>query len=147
MRRSLFATFAAATLLVAGVATASEFTPAIIFDMGGKFDKSFNEAAYGGAERDVLIANVSGDRLVDWVGDFNRYVLPHTSFGAPTISRNLKPKLFEFLYDLSKADGADQTLGYSGDPRNGEPNGELGLVAKKDPDWENQMETPDDDKD
>jgi basic membrane protein A len=51
MRRSLFATFAAATLLVAGVATASEFTPAIIFDMGGKFDKSFNEAAYGGAER------------------------------------------------------------------------------------------------
>ena len=25
--------------------------PAVIFDMGGKFDKSFNEAAYNGAER------------------------------------------------------------------------------------------------
>src|SRR6267154_2072778 len=27
------------------------FTPGLIFDMGGKFDKSFNEAAYVGAER------------------------------------------------------------------------------------------------
>jgi basic membrane protein A len=35
----------------AGVAAAQDFTPAIIFDMGGKFDKSFNEAAYRGAER------------------------------------------------------------------------------------------------
>jgi basic membrane protein A len=25
--------------------------PAVVYDMGGKFDKSFNEAAYGGAER------------------------------------------------------------------------------------------------
>jgi basic membrane protein A and related proteins len=40
---------AAATLaLTAGVASAD---PAIIFDLGGKFDKSFNEAAYQGAER------------------------------------------------------------------------------------------------
>ena len=40
---------AAATLaLTAGVATAD---PAIIFDLGGKFDKSFNEAAFAGAQR------------------------------------------------------------------------------------------------
>jgi basic membrane protein A len=40
---------AAATLaLTAGVASAE---PAIIFDLGGKFDKSFNEAAFNGAER------------------------------------------------------------------------------------------------
>jgi basic membrane protein A len=32
-------------------ATAQEFAPAVVFDMGGKFDKSFNEAAYNGAER------------------------------------------------------------------------------------------------
>lgn len=39
----------AATLgLMAGVAAAE---PALIFDLGGKFDKSFNEAAYTGAER------------------------------------------------------------------------------------------------
>jgi basic membrane protein A len=30
---------------------AQEFAPAVVFDMGGKFDKSFNEAAYNGAER------------------------------------------------------------------------------------------------
>lgn len=30
---------------------AAQSQPAVIFDMGGKFDKSFNEAAYQGAER------------------------------------------------------------------------------------------------
>ena len=30
---------------------AAQAQPAVIFDMGGKFDKSFNEAAYQGAER------------------------------------------------------------------------------------------------
>ncbi|PTE15622.1 BMP family lipoprotein [Pseudogemmobacter blasticus] len=38
----------AALALMAGVATAE---PAVIFDLGGKFDKSFNEAAFGGAEK------------------------------------------------------------------------------------------------
>jgi len=31
-------------------AAAAQSQPAVIFDMGGKFDKSFNEAAYNGAE-------------------------------------------------------------------------------------------------
>src|SRR6185436_20356923 len=39
---------ALAALLAAGAAQAQ---PAVIYDMGGKFDKSFNEAAYNGAER------------------------------------------------------------------------------------------------
>lgn len=38
----------AVTALLAGTAFAD---PAMIYDMGGKFDKSFNEAAYNGAER------------------------------------------------------------------------------------------------
>jgi basic membrane protein A and related proteins len=50
MTRTLIATLAAATF-AASVASAQDFTPAVIFDMGGKFDKSFNEAAYNGAER------------------------------------------------------------------------------------------------
>ena len=45
----------ASALLIAGIAApataADEFSPGLIFDMGGKFDKSFNEAAYNGAER------------------------------------------------------------------------------------------------
>jgi basic membrane protein A len=32
-------------------ARAAEFRPAIVYDLGGKFDRSFNEAAYSGAER------------------------------------------------------------------------------------------------
>ncbi len=39
---------AAAMALSAGAAVAE---PALIFDLGGKFDKSFNEAAYNGAKR------------------------------------------------------------------------------------------------
>lgn len=38
----------AALALMAGTAAAD---PAILFDLGGKFDKSFNESAYNGAER------------------------------------------------------------------------------------------------
>ena len=42
---------AAAALVFAGQAFAGEVKPAVVYDMGGKFDKSFNEAAYAGAER------------------------------------------------------------------------------------------------
>ena len=38
----------AALALMSGIAAAD---PAIIYDLGGKFDKSFNEAAFNGAER------------------------------------------------------------------------------------------------
>jgi basic membrane protein A and related proteins len=41
-------TLLAALALAAGTAQAQ---PAVIFDMGGKFDKSFNQAGYDGAER------------------------------------------------------------------------------------------------
>ena len=40
---------AAATLVLTTGAALAE--PALIFDLGGKFDKSFNEAAFGGASR------------------------------------------------------------------------------------------------
>ncbi len=50
MMRSLLVALAA-SLFAAGTAVAADFTPAVIFDMGGKFDKSFNEAAYHGAEK------------------------------------------------------------------------------------------------
>jgi basic membrane protein A len=37
--------------LVTSTASAQQAQPAVIYDMGGKFDKSFNEAAFNGAER------------------------------------------------------------------------------------------------
>jgi basic membrane protein A len=42
---------AVAAVMLGGTALAQELKPAIVFDMGGKFDKSFNEAAYNGIER------------------------------------------------------------------------------------------------
>jgi basic membrane protein A len=51
MRRLALAVLALAVTVLAGAAAAQDFVPAVVFDMGGKFDKSFNEAAYQGAER------------------------------------------------------------------------------------------------
>ena len=42
---------AATAALLASAAYAQDAEPAIIYDLGGKFDKSFNEAAFNGAER------------------------------------------------------------------------------------------------
>ncbi len=42
---------AAALLLSASVAQAADISPAVIFDMGGKFDKSFNQGVYDGVEK------------------------------------------------------------------------------------------------
>ncbi|WP_310621435.1 BMP family lipoprotein [Flexibacterium corallicola] len=49
----IFKKLIAGTVLAAALSTtamAADTVPAVIFDMGGKFDKSFNEAAYRGAE-------------------------------------------------------------------------------------------------
>ncbi|QCO57161.1 BMP family ABC transporter substrate-binding protein (plasmid) [Pseudorhodobacter turbinis] len=48
---SLMKHFAAATATIALTAGAALADPALIFDLGGKFDKSFNESAYEGAQR------------------------------------------------------------------------------------------------
>ncbi|NYZ11912.1 BMP family ABC transporter substrate-binding protein [Azospirillum sp. RWY-5-1] len=49
--KRFFAVLSMAVAMAGGTASAQEFAPALVFDMGGKFDKSFNEAAYRGAER------------------------------------------------------------------------------------------------
>ena len=51
MRRLIVAAVGAVGMVAAGMAQAEEFTPALVFDVGGKLDKSYNEAAYRGAER------------------------------------------------------------------------------------------------
>jgi len=47
---TLFKTFYSAAAALAITATGALADPAIIFDLGGKFDRSFNEAAFNGAE-------------------------------------------------------------------------------------------------
>jgi basic membrane protein A len=52
MRRlCLSSALAAAAALALGAAQAQTAQPAVVYDAGGKFDKSFNEAAYNGIER------------------------------------------------------------------------------------------------
>src|SRR5205807_8566768 len=70
----------------------------------------YEDLAYGGAGRDVLIANTGGDRLIDWVGEFNSYLVPFSPFGMAVVSRMPLPGLVAYLYALSQSDGADQTL-------------------------------------
>ena len=49
MKRVLFGLLAATALSFS--AYAQEVKPALLYDLGGKFDKSFNEAAFNGAEK------------------------------------------------------------------------------------------------
>jgi hypothetical protein len=37
---------------------------------------SYEDRVFGGAGLDVLIGNTGGDRLIDWVGEFNTYLVP-----------------------------------------------------------------------
>src|SRR5207302_9030869 len=73
---------------------------------------SYEDRAYGGAGKDVLIANTGGDRLIDWVGEYNSYLVPYAPFGMASVSRTLQPQLPEYLYALSPADGADPSRAY-----------------------------------
>src|SRR6185437_10916554 len=108
---------------------------------------SYEDRAFGGAGRDVLIGNTGGDRLIDWSGEYNSYLVPFSPFGAATVSRSLQPALFDFLYQLSASDGADapRAADTGSDPaRNGEPKGELGLVLQQDAAWGDQHGGPSD---
>ena len=68
------------------------------------------DLAFGGAGRDVLIANSAQDRLVDWQGDFNTYVVPFAYYGAPVVYRSYTPRLAAFIRALAYAAGTDVSL-------------------------------------
>jgi len=58
--KSLALTFGAVALsLAVSTASAEDFEPAVVFDMGGKFDKSFNEGVYNGLEKFKADSGVS----------------------------------------------------------------------------------------
>ncbi|MGH7341911.1 MAG: hypothetical protein ACREKH_15580, partial [Candidatus Rokuibacteriota bacterium] len=108
-------------------------------------DAQIQDIAFGGAGRDVLNANSGGDRLIDWAGEFNSFLVPFAPFGLATVSRGVPPHLFQYLYDLARADGVDPTRAADtgNDPaRLGEPDGELGLVTQKDDAWQDQTGAP-----
>jgi hypothetical protein len=109
---------------------------------------TYEDRVYGGAGLDILIGNTGGDRLIDWVGEFNSYLVPFAPFGIATVSRQNDPWLPEFLYALSRSQGVDMTriveTGNSA-ARNGEPDGELGLIRPSDHGlWQTQTGGPTD---
>ena len=42
---------AAAAVAVSSAAVAADIKPAVVYDMGGKFDKSFNEGVWNGVQK------------------------------------------------------------------------------------------------
>ena len=111
----------------------------------------YEDRVYGGAGIDILIGNTGGDRLIDWVGEWNSYLVPFSPFGIGTVSRQVEPQLPEFLYALSASDGADPTRDtdtgshITRPGRNGEFEGELGLIIQQDHGfWQQQTGGPTD---
>ncbi len=51
MKRTTWLAAAAGLVLSVSAASAADFKPAVVFDMGGKADKSFNQGVYNGVER------------------------------------------------------------------------------------------------
>jgi hypothetical protein len=100
---------------------------------------------YGGAGLDVMFATTGGDRMMDWNGEFNSFWTSFAPFGMATVARTLQPQEPEFLYALSRSEGADPGLAAehgSGPTRNGEPFGELGIVLQQDAAWGDQKGGP-----
>lgn len=96
MKRTLLSLLAMAAMSAS--AFAADIKPAVIYDLGGKFDKSFNEAAFHGAEkfkadtgieyRDFEIANDSQreQALRRFARDGNNpIVVPGFSWAAPLV--------------------------------------------------------------
>ena len=83
----------------------------------------FADIGFGGAGCDVIIVNTAVDRMYDWNGEFNSYFAPFNPYGEPTVSRLISPATVQYLYDLSRSDGADRT-------RPGAPHGTASRSAR-----------------
>jgi len=90
---------------------------------------------YGGWDADFLQANVGdngprvGDRLIDWVGAYNLYILCPATYGEYVSTRQHSPSMTTFLHKLAEGDGA-----YQPGPTTFDPSGfnDIGFVHKKD---------------
>jgi Ca2+-binding RTX toxin-like protein len=102
----------------------------------GRTDSFFADIAYGGAGRDVLIGNTGQDRLIDWAGEYNTYLVSFSPFGEPTVFKQISPALKAFVTALATGVGEDPMRGAN------EWDQEMGLVAQGDPDWGAQTGGP-----
>jgi Ca2+-binding RTX toxin-like protein len=71
-----------------------------------------SDIIYGGRGRDIMQADLGaggpapGDRLMDWYGSFNLYLVCEGPYGAGRILREPSPNIVEVLLQLAEADGA-----------------------------------------
>jgi Ca2+-binding RTX toxin-like protein len=92
--------------------------------------------AYGGAGRDVLIADTGRARMFDWHGEFNSFVVPFSPFGTPVVNRTFSPWARDFIRALAAAGGQDPTF------VPGSPIDELSLTEPQDPYYHDQEGGP-----
>ncbi|MBD3648098.1 MAG: calcium-binding protein, partial [Pseudomonadales bacterium] len=97
-------------------------------------DSTWGDFAFGGGGRDVLIANTGFDRMYDWNGEYNSFIVPWSRFGEPTVVRKPSPAVINLVLDMGRSSGADQSLV--------ESNGELGLADNQDTLSKNQKGGP-----
>ena len=103
----------------------------------------YGDLAYGGGGRDLMIANTSHDRMVDWAGEYNEFVVPFAPNGAWTIVRAPAPWIIDHLLAVAESDGADPTRSAFGDSdQMGEPYGEIGLADQDSGLWQDNTGKP-----
>src|SRR5262249_23333527 len=88
--------------------------------------------AYGGDGLDVMIADSGYDRMYDWGGEFNSFVVPFARFGEPTVNRLPNPHIQAFLTSLAAAAGTDQAVV---DPNFVAGDAEIALFDQSSPLW------------
>jgi hypothetical protein len=90
---------------------------------------------YGGWGGDAMQANVGdngpriGDRLIDWVGVYNLYILCPGTYGEYVSTREFSPTMSTFLHKLAEGDGT-----YKPGPSGSDPSGfnDIAFVFKPD---------------
>ncbi|MEO7666957.1 MAG: thrombospondin type 3 repeat-containing protein, partial [Dehalococcoidia bacterium] len=117
------------------------------FDSGATCDGNLEQVdfIYGGWDADQMQANVGengnaiGDRLFDWVGNYNLFIVCPSSYGERIITRSHSPSIAEFLHRLAEGDGA-----YMPGPDAYDPSGfnEIGFVHRGDMRYNNNPVYP-----
>ncbi|MEX0749436.1 MAG: hypothetical protein WD359_01390, partial [Dehalococcoidia bacterium] len=89
------------------------------FGLDANCDGNFEDVdyMYGGWDADAMQANIGdngpqlGDRLIDWIGVYNLYILCPGTYGEFVSTREFSPAMTAFIFDWIEGDGvpnADQ---------------------------------------
>ena len=106
---------------------------------------SYEDRAFGGAGLDVLIANTGGDRLIDWVGEFNTYSSRSPRSASARSAASSRRAWRSSSTRCRAADGADPTRLAEAGARPAaqrRAQGEIGLIVQEDPAWGDQTGGP-----